>query len=98
MSFSSHSLWSEKIADHPVSTDNPNPAENRGLLEGEVRARLRARGITSPGPTQMRRLRSLLPRTAAIPTGRRGRPPIRYAPEAVDCLEAILLLRADKWR
>src|SRR5437016_5700257 len=98
MSFSSRSKWSETIADHTVSTDNAKRAENRGLLEEELAAALRSRGVKPPGPRQIRRWRSILPQAPAFHTGRRGRPPIRYAPEAVDCLEAIMKLRAGKWR
>jgi hypothetical protein len=81
-----------------VSTDKVKRAENRGLSEEEVRAGVRARGTKPPGLRQMRRWRSLLPQVSAVPTGRRGRPRIRYAPEAIDCLEAIMKLRAGKWR
>lgn len=64
------------------------------LTEAEVLDRLRARGGEVPEPRQVRRWRVLLEPVRAPSGGKPGRPPLRYRPEAVDRLEAIMAIRA----
>lgn len=66
------------------------------LTEAELLDHLRARGGEAPEPRQVRRWRVLLEPVRAASRGQPGRPPLRYLPEAVDRLEAIMTIRAGR--
>jgi hypothetical protein len=85
------------MPDRPVSSSHSNRAEiPESLAEEELLERLRARGGEVPELRQVRRWRPLLPTVPGVASGRRGRPPRRYPPAAVDWLEAIMEIRGGR--
>jgi hypothetical protein len=90
-------LGCEKVPDRPLTDHDSNRAETpEALTEAQVIERLGQRREDVPGLRQVRRWRPLFRPLPVGSEGRPGRPPIRYPPEAVDTLEAIMEIRAGR--
>ena len=79
-----------------MTPDHANRTKTPGMTEAELLEALRQRGVEPPEEWQVVRWRPFLPRAPSIPDGTPGRPVLRYAPEAVDYMAAIMEIRGGR--
>lgn len=81
-----------------MSFDKENREKRSGLTAQQVLAAVQAKYGRAPRRWQFDRIAGLLPQLPSASSGKRGRPARLYAPEAVDWVQAITVIRGFPWR
>jgi hypothetical protein len=81
-----------------MSFDKENREKRPGLTAQQVLAAVQAKYGRAPNRWRFDRIAALLPQLPSVSSGKPGRPPTLYAPEAVDWVEGIAAIRGFPWR